>query len=182
MVSILRYGVVMFAGCFITGCAASQQPTGRTDYPAVAESELVVLASAFKRGDLGLGNCPWLHPVSGNPTTVPCDLVPLDILISMAENSANKHAQLELGKRYEEGRGVAADRNKARKLYRLAGRDSVRGRPIPMPGRNLSPLAFGEEGHGGTVIAAGLSRPRVPGWIHPPGLEEARQRLRDLEK
>ena len=182
MVSMLRHCFVLTASVVITGCAASQQTSFTTAYPVVTESELVILASAFNQGDAESGNCPWLHPVSGNPTTVPCDLVPLDILTPMAENPANKHAQLELGKRYEEGRGVAADLNKARKLYRAAARDSMRGRPIFVPGRDLSPLAFGEEGHGGTVIAAGLSRPRVPGWISPPGLEEAMQRLRNLEK
>jgi TPR repeat protein len=38
--------------------------------------------------------------------------------------AGDKQAQLDLGIAYEEGRGVVADRNKARKLYRLASADS----------------------------------------------------------
>ena len=104
------------------------------------------------------------------------------LLASLARNPANKHAQLELGKRYEEGRGVTQDFDMARKFYRMEARDRRRGRPIQLPGRDPSPLSFGEFGHNGTLIEAGYNRPRVPGFVSALGLPEARERLRQLPK
>lgn len=63
--------------------------------------------------------------------------------------AGNKHAQLELGIRFEEGRGVERDIAKARDMYRLAASDSggtvwvyvpptakgLRGRVIPVTSR-----------------------------------------------
>jgi hypothetical protein len=146
----------------------------------VSEAELGALAAAYNQGALGSGSCPWVHPVDESPTTLPCELVPLPILSQMARNNANKHAQLEMGKRYEQGRGVAQDYAKARKFYRMAGRDLKRGTPVLMPGRDMSPLGFGEFGHGGTLIEAGLNRSRTPGTVIAKGLPEARRRLARL--
>lgn len=151
------------------------------DRPASAD-ELTALAVAYDQGALGTGSCPWWDPVSDTPTTIPCEAIPLPLLANLARNAANKHAQLELGKRYEEGRGVTQDFDMARKYYRMAARDLRRGRPIQLPGRDLSPLSFGEVGHGGTLIEAGFNRPRVPGFISAVGLPEARERLRQLPK
>jgi hypothetical protein len=171
---------LLVASSLTVGCVGPQQLAGRALDRSVSDGELAVLAAAYNQGELGSGSCPWLHPVTGSPTFIPCEFVPLPVLASMANNVANKQAQLELGKRFEEGRGVAQDTAMARKLYRMAARDTVRGRPILVPGRDLSPLAFGEEGHGGTVVEAGLSRPRVPGWVPARGLPEASERLKDL--
>ncbi len=139
-----------------------------------------MLAAVMEQGMLGTGVCPWLHPVSETPTTIPCEAIPLPLLASMARNSANKQAQLELGKRYEEGRGLEQDSAKARKYYRMAARDLTRGRPVLVPGRDPSPLSFGEVGHAGTPIEAGLNRPRLPGFVIAVGLPEARDRLKAL--
>jgi len=167
----------LVAGIAISGPAAAETP----DRPVDAD-ELAALAAAYEQGALGTGSCPWWNPVSETPTTIPCEAIPLPLLASLARNPANKHAQLELGKRYEEGRGVAQDFDMARKFYRMAARDTRRGRPIQLPGRDLSPLSFGEFGHGGTLIEAGYNRPRVPGFVSAVGLPEARERLRQLPK
>jgi len=171
----LSTAVVLAAGAAVTAPVSASE----VQRP-VSEAELRVLAEAYQRGDLGSGNCDWVHPVDESPTKLPCELVPLSLLSQMARNNANKHAQLELGKRYEAGRGVAQDYPRARKLYRMAGRDLKRGTPVLMPGRDLSPLAFGEVGFGGTAIEAGLNRPRMPGYVIATGLPEARRRLERL--
>ncbi len=168
--------VVLAAGAVLAASPVGASPIERP----VSDTELRDLAAAYARGDLGSGDCDWVHPVSGGPTRIPCEVVPLPVLSQMARNIANKHAQLELGKRYEAGRGVTADYVKARKLYRMAGRDLRRGTPVLMPGRDLSPLAFGEVGHGGTAIEAGLNRPRTPGYVLAAGFPEARKRLARL--
>ncbi len=76
-------------------------------------------------------------------------------LRSLAQRAAagDKWAQLDLGIRYEEGRGVPPDAAKAERLYRLAARDSggtiwiysppvrggASGRVIPVDGGPLQP-------------------------------------------
>lgn len=149
------------AALLAAGAAAAQGTNAGALERPVSEAELRVLAAAYQRGDLGSGNCAWLHPVDESPTTLPCELVPLPLLSQMARSNANKHAQLEMGKRYEEGRGLAQDYAKARRFYRMAGRDLKRG-------------------HVGTAIEAGLGRPRTPGHLVAAGLPEARKRLRRL--
>ena len=142
----------------------------------VTDEELRLLAEAYGRGDLGSGKCDWVHPVTEGPTRIPCEVVPLPVLAGLARNTMNKHAQLELGTRFEEGRGVAQDIEMARRYYRMAARDSRRGAPVLMARRDVSPLGFGEA----LVQEAGLSRPRVPGWPTAAGLPEAEERLRKL--
>jgi hypothetical protein len=93
--------------------------------------------------------------------------VPLPILADMARNVMNKHAQLELGKRFEEGRGVEADYDMARRYFRMARRDSRRGAPIFNEGLSSASVS----GIGGHTIYA---RPRAV------GLPEAEERLRGL--
>jgi len=79
--------------------------------------------------------------------------MPLPQLASAAQGG-NKEAQLELGIRFEEGRGVAPDMGKARKLYAKAASDSggtiwvysppvgngTKGRTIPV---NMGPKRMG---------------------------------------
>jgi hypothetical protein len=68
-------------------------------------------------------------------------------------SSGDKHAQLELGIRFEEGRGVPIDRNRAITLYRLAAAGS--GGPlwvwvpamVDVPGRVL-PITHGQRVQG----------------------------------
>ncbi len=134
---------------------------------AVSEAELRELASSYSRGDLGAGQCDWVHPVTEGPSRIPCEAVPLPILTQLARNSLNKHAQLELGKRYEEGRGVPQDLDLARRYYRMAARDLRRGAPIFQEGLASSSVS----GIGGHTI---YNRVRAD------GLTEAHERLRAL--
>lgn len=168
------------AGVCLAGVAVPSAAVAETiDRPASAE-ELTILAAALEQGALGSGDCPWWHQMANMPTSIPCEVIPLPLLANMAKNPANKRAQLELGKRYEEGRGLTQDFSKARKYYRMAARDLTRGRPILLPGRDPSPLSFGEVGHGGTLIETGFNRPRTPGYVSAVGLPEARVLLKGL--
>lgn len=149
--------------------AAASAPAVASEFERpVSESELRTLANAYARGDLGSGRCDWVHPVTEGPTRIPCEAVPLPVLASMARNVMNKHAQLELGKRLEEGRGVARDTRLARRFYRMASRDAQRGEPI-----HEGLATFSVSGIGGHVIYA---RPRAV------GLPEAEERLRSLAR
>lgn len=90
--------------------------------------------------------------------------MPLPQLASAAQGG-NKEAQLELGIRFEEGRGVARDLGKAKKLYAKAASDS--GGPIWV----YSP-AVGN-GTKGRVIAVNTGPKRS-------GLVEAKKRLANI--
>lgn len=73
----------------------------------------------------------------------------------------DKHAQLELGIRYEEGRGVPADKERARKLYRAAARTTPQESLFYSPG--------GADGAGRVV--------RLANPASGKGLAEAQARL-----
>lgn len=62
--------------------------------------------------------CPWAGE-GGTMREVPCALLPASQLAALAWNQ-HRPAALELGIRFEEGRGVPQDRGKARNLYRIA--------------------------------------------------------------
>lgn len=85
--------------------------------------------------------------------------------LAQRARAGDKQAQLELGIRYEEGRGVPVDLGRAAHFYRLAARDT--GGPIytyvPRVGRQAGRVV---------VVNAG---PREP------GLAEARARLERLQ-
>ncbi|MBY0343428.1 MAG: hypothetical protein K2Q29_06200 [Sphingomonadales bacterium] len=160
----LSTAVVLAAGAAVTAPVSA----AGLDRP-VTEAELRTLAAAYQRGDLGSGRCDWVHPVTEGPSRIPCEVVPLPILADMARNVMNKQAQLELGKRLEEGRGVARNPALARQFYRKAARDSQRGAPIFNEGLATAAVA----GIGGHTI---YSRPRAV------GLPEAEERLRALAR
>ena len=80
--------------------------------------------------------------------------------------TGDKRAQLELGIRFEEGRGVKRDVGPARNLYRLAAADS--GGPVWV----YSPPV--REGEAGRVLQVGAAPKQT-------GLEEACRRLKALE-
>ncbi len=156
--------VVLAAGAAATAPVSAAE----LDRP-VSEAELRELAAAYQRGDLGSGRCDWVHPVTEGPSRIPCEVIPLPVLADMARNAMNKHAQLELGRRFEEGRGVARNPAMARRYYRKASRDSQRGAPLFSEGLATASVA----GIGGHII---YSRPRAV------GLPEAEDRLRALAK
>lgn len=76
--------------------------------------------------------------------------------------SGDKYAQLELGERFEMGQGVAADRGRAIRLYRMAAGDSGGTKWVYSP-------PVGSEAHGRVIPVD--RRPRAT------GLAEARRRL-----
>ena len=81
-------------------------------------SEESLLSEAALRGLAVNGDCPYFGAMR-LPPSLPCDLIPLSSLAALAW-SGNRHAMLELGKRFEYGRGVSVDIDKARDLYRGA--------------------------------------------------------------
>lgn len=81
--------------------------------------------------------------------------------------AGDKHAQLELGIRFEEGRGVERDIAKARDMYRLAASDSGGPEWVYVP-----PTIKGQRGK---VV-------RVDRGPRLQGLDEARWRLEGLEE
>ena len=89
---------------------------------------------------------------------------------ALAERAAegDKMAQLELGIRYEEGRGVAADRRRAQRLYQMAATHSGGGRQYEF----FRPMRPGGRWH---VIP-------IEGGPFVPGLPEARARLEALRE
>lgn len=89
-------------------------------------------------------------------------------LVSLARRAqaGDKHAQFELGRRFEEGRDVQQDYKLARKLYRLAANDTHGTR-----------IAF-VRGVGGMADSVQA----VPGGPITPGLKEARERLAALDE
>ena len=80
--------------------------------------------------------------------------------------AGNKYAQLELGIRYEEGRGVVVSLAKAKSLYELAATDSKTTRQIYMPSTNKA--------SGGQVISPGIG-------FKVTGLTEAKTRLARIQ-
>ena len=154
------------AMCAAGGAAAAETARAALDRP-VSEAELRELAAAYSRGDLGSGRCDWVHPVSDGPTRIPCEVVPLPVLAKLADNVMNKHAQLELGKRLEEGRGVAKDVEQARRYYRMAARDSQRGAPV-----NVEGIA--------SFVVSGIGGHTIYTRLRGVGLPEAQERLRKL--
>jgi len=79
--------------------------------------------------------------------------------------AGDKQAQLELGIRFEEGRGVKRNLKKAEKLYRLAASDS------------LNEVAFYQPKIG-SIPAQSL---KLKAGSKNDGLHEARERLKCLE-
>ncbi|MDQ8757647.1 hypothetical protein RCO27_15565 [Sphingosinicella sp. LHD-64] len=85
--------------------------------------------------------------------------------LAMRAQAGDKQAQLELGIRYEEGRGVPVDLRRAERLYRMAASDSGGTMYVYSP-------PVGQNGRGQVVpINSG------PRQI---GLAEARRRLENL--
>jgi hypothetical protein len=86
--------------------------------------------------------------------------------LAMRAQAGDKQAQLDLGIAYEEGRGVAVDRNKASKLYRLASADTGGTTWVYVP-----PARKGEAGR---VTPVDLG-------VRQSGLREAKVRLDALK-
>lgn len=162
----------------LTGCAQPKSYYGVSLTAPVSEAEQARLAAVLAEGWEGSGACRWQPAGSLGWTAVPCDAVPLTALARLAEQN-NKSAQLELGIRFEEGIGVPKDIKQARKLYRMAARDSISGQPIGFQdysGTLLGGANGGENPADDPRFARGLAL----GWQSKRGLPEARERLRQL--
>ena len=135
------------------GCIAnttSQTPPPNADKPICREYARELLARTQ------VAEAPVSFPVVHSS-------MPLVLLARRAQDG-DKRAQLELGIRFEEGRGVPVDIERAAQLYRLAAADSPGEITVYQPGVGGAP---------GTTITV----PRAPA---SPGLPEAQDRLENL--
>lgn len=125
------------------------------------------------RAGLGLAAAPLAFAACASPNSyASIPLAPgaadagLQDLARRAE-SGDKPAQLELGIRFEEGRGVARDLARAEKLYRAAAKPSGGVTYVYNP-----PAA---KGGAGSLL-------RLDHGASKPGLPEARERLERLQR
>lgn len=100
------------------GCAVPAKYMGVSTRTPMSPAEQLRIQSALADGTMTLAGCPWYAP-DGYRVTIACELLPPSQLAGLAW-AGDRHAALELGIRFEEGRGVPIDIEKARKLYRLA--------------------------------------------------------------
>jgi hypothetical protein len=112
-----------------------------------------------------LGGCATDLPLA--PPRSPQSVDPLVEILQLRARRGDRNAQLELGIRYEEGRGVDLNLDTAEHWYRRAARDVAR------PSQVYSP-AVGPHGRARIL--------RVRGGSSSRGLAEARQRLRQLRE
>lgn len=102
----------------LSGCTVKQYMGISTRTPISAQ-EQARLDSALAAALPGRsGGCPW-RSAEGVVTNIACEAMPLPRLAALA-GMDHKAALLELGIRFEEGRGVAQDWDKAELAYRLA--------------------------------------------------------------
>ncbi len=144
------------------GCAVKQYMGISTSLPVTA-AEQARLDGALAAAPAGRAEgCPW-RAADGATAMIACNALPLPRLAELA-GMDHKPALLELGIRFEEGRGVAQDWDKAELAYRRAAWQNsyVAGQQVAgvgaPPGRTFEPLI-------------------VPG---APGLESAERRLASL--
>ena len=81
------------------------------------------LDAALATGKLGRGQCMWTGDAA-KLTTISCDVLPMPRLARMAIGR-DRTAMLELGIRFERGRGVAANPAQAGALYCAAGETRI---------------------------------------------------------
>lgn len=102
----------------LSACTVKQYMGISTRTPVSAQ-EQARLESALAAAPLDrTRGCPW-RSAGGGVTNVACEAMPLPRLAALA-GMDHKAALLELGIRFEEGRGVARDWDKAELAYRLA--------------------------------------------------------------
>lgn len=144
------------------GCAVPSNYMGISTRTPITPAEEERVAAALAATPAGAGGCPW-RAGEGKPVSLPCETLPLPRLAMLA-GMDHKPALLELGIRFEEGRGVAQDWKKAERAYRLAAWQNsyIAGQQVAgvgsASGRSFDPIM-------------------VPGT---PGLESAEARLAQL--
>jgi TPR repeat protein len=134
----VRAGLIAAAALMLGGCASiwpqsllmPSEYLGISTETPITDAERARIALLGRRiskwGDPS-ALCPWLDDQGGMATRVSCDVVPLSPLARLAF-SGDKPASLELGIRFEEGRGVSQDFDKALQLYKIAA--TTTGGPI----------------------------------------------------
>lgn len=148
-------GAVTLAGCAVS--LPAEYMGIATGLPVAPEERARIEAAAAGSVAPDRG-CPWAGE-GERMIEVPCALLPASQLAALAWAN-NRPAALELGIRFEEGRGLPQDRDKARALYRLASLKT-----------------------GGTIYVYSPGVNGRPGHVMPvflpeePGLPEARARL-----
>ena len=146
-----------FAAFAITGCVPSQYMGISTRAP-MSKQETAVLDMGRALSPVTKGNCTDF----ATNLEIKCEYMPLNAL-AMASVTGSKHAQLELGKRFENGRGVERDLEKAEKLYKRASQTT---------GGDLSTCVWNEHTKTCTPIIINLP--------YDYGLAEATERLTQL--
>ncbi|MEM6267591.1 MAG: hypothetical protein AAF707_08700 [Pseudomonadota bacterium] len=147
---------LFFALCttpLLAGCASSTYFGIDTDAGPTPQEQAVVLAS-LEDPPKAEGPCYDYD----NEVYLRCDLMPLSGLALEASDN-NRHAQLELGKRFEDGRGVEEDLDSAEWLYHYAATAT-------------GPVALFLPNSGVFLPLQGT---------YKPGLREARNRLEELQ-
>ncbi len=81
------------------------------------------IETALAAGKLGRGECIWMADAA-RVTKIPCDVLPVSRLARLA-TERDRTAMLELGKRFERGRGVTANAAQAEALYCAAGETRI---------------------------------------------------------
>jgi hypothetical protein len=147
----------------VSACAVPAEYMGIATRAPVPPAQRLRIEEALAKGTPAEQGCPW-PAAAGGLALVPCELLPASQLAGLAW-AANKPAALELGIRFEEGRGVHRDPDKARQLYRIAAASSGGTIYVWVPGAGDNP------GHLMPVFAP-----------EEPGLAAARTRLEGLEK
>lgn len=160
MKRIAQTALLAAAALVLSGCTVRQYMGISTRTPVTSE-EQARLDAALASPSPVAGGCPW-SAGGAKPVAVPCASLPLPLLAKLS-GMDHKPALLELGIRFEEGRGVAQDWDKAELAYRLAAWQNsfIAGQQVAGVGSLQQPFE--------PIL--------VPG---APGLESAEQRLASL--
>lgn len=151
-----RLAVPVVLALLACACAVPSHYLGIPTRGGITDEERIALQRAQAEGQQGQGNCLWFDDVTRARTSLPCGYLPNAVLATLAW-SDDKHALLELGKRVEEGRGIAQDFDKAEKLYERAAKTTT----------------------GGTAVATRNGYEPIT-WTSASGLPEAEARLAAL--
>ena len=171
------------AGIVAATLASCGPPTHYLGIPLagmVTPDEQASLAEGLRQGDTSATPCRWRAPGDAQARALPCANVPL-VALARAAHGKDKHAQLELGIRFEQGRGVGQDWARALELYRMAGADSRSGEPVRAPNYSGTLLSDPQMGAVDTTQPS-MARTDYPGRPAVRGLPEARARYRALKQ
>lgn len=118
VIRMKQAGCVAALSVLTTGCAIPNYYMGIDTRTPLTIAERARVDAALAAAPAGPAGCPWID-ASGKLTSVVCEAIPLGKLAGFASMDS-KPALLELGIRFEEGRGVVPDLKQAEQAYRLA--------------------------------------------------------------